>query len=129
MINFLRRFLGMDLALTEIDTLRARRNELYDQIKELQETHRDELALKDLEIQRLTDLMLMEHGVIIRDNESRATTNEKPQPIGRRPAWSNVRKRFEDADAKMAQTIAKDQVDKVRDYWQKKDQKANEEIA
>ena len=120
MIEFLRRFVGMDAVIT------AKQIHIVELTAQLCEA-RAMIQSKDEEIRRLTDLMLTEHGVILRENETRATPTEKPQPIGRRPAWSTVKKRFEDADAKMARQLAKDQVDEMSKYWKDKNSKAESE--
>ncbi len=123
MIEFLRRWLGMDLLLSEIDSLRQKRNELYVELKETHGHYQDLLAIKDEEIRRLTDLMLIEHGVISREPDARTTQPNKPQPIGRRASFRSMREKYEAADRKMA----KDQVDVLKDYWTKKDQEASKE--
>ncbi len=120
MINFLRRFLGFDLLefskQAHIDAL----------AQQLVYAHY-ELVEKDQEIKRLTDLFLTEHGVIHPEVAPDWSKKEKPQPIGRRASFRTIRNKFEAADAKMAQEIAKDQVEKLSDYWTKKNQEAAKE--
>lgn len=84
-----------------------------------------QLDKKDQEIRRLTDLMLIEHGVIHQNETGPAQEKSKPQPIGRRPSWRQVQERYEQADAQMAKT----QVNALKDYWTKKDQEASKEAS
>lgn len=81
------------------------------------------MTSKDEEIQRLTNLILMEHGVIIREPFSGEVPKRAPQAVNRRETFRDVRKRYEEADKK----FATDQVNDVKDYWTKKDQIAKQE--
>ncbi len=113
-MSWLTKFLGFD------ELIIAKDGEIVNLYTQL---HRkdEQLREKDQEIRRLTDLMLTEHGVIVRESDE-VKSQEKPQPIGRRQSWGSIQKKFETADAKLAQESAKVMVDSVRDYWIKKEQ-------
>lgn len=119
-MSWLTKFLGFDEIIVAKD---GEIVNLYTQLHRKDE----QLAMKDEEIRRLTDLMLVEHGVISREPDARTTQPAKPQPIGRRASFRTIRNKFEAADAKVAQEISKDQVEKLREYWGNKDQIAQQE--
>lgn len=108
MRNFLIKFFGLDLALAEKNSEVAH---LWQKIDE-----------KDQEIQRLTNLILTEHGLIRVQNTNQS--NEKPAPINKRASWPQVQKDLERAD----QAVARKQVNDLAEYWQKKDQEALSEL-
>jgi hypothetical protein len=117
-MSWLTRFLGYDFT---IGRLESQVQDYRDLVRTKDEIFSSMLDIKDQEIRRLTDLMLVEHGVIRPESDEPRKPIEKPQPIGKRQSWGSVQKRFEAADAKFAQEAAREQVDKVRDYWLKKD--------
>ena len=84
--------------------------------------YKRQLVEKDQEIRRLTDLMLIEHGVIHLDQGPSAPA-EPPKAINRRPSWNQMKTRYEEADAK----LAAENTGKLREYWVNKDQEARKE--
>lgn len=106
------RLLGVDLIIG------SKMNEIAS-LKNLLEYNQHLVDEKDQEIRRLTDLMLVEHGVIHPEGAPQEP-REAPKSINRRPSWNQVKTRYEEADAK----LAAEQSGTLRDYWLKKDQEA-----
>lgn len=115
-MSWLTRFLGYDFT---INRLESQVQDYRDLVQVREESFRCVLDLKDEEIRRLTDLMLVEHGVIHPEGVVQQT-QEQPRPINRRPSWNQVKTRYEEADAKLAAESS----GKLRDYWLKKDKEA-----
>ena len=111
-MSWLTKFLGFD------EIIIAKDGEIVNLYTQL---HRkdEQLSLKDEEIRRLTNLMLVEHGVIHPEGVVQQT-QEQPRPINRRPSWNQVKTRYEEADAKLAAESS----GKLRDYWLRKDKEA-----
>jgi predicted HNH restriction endonuclease len=108
-MSWLSRLLGMD-AIVEAKDLEI--TNLYTQLHNYQQM----LELKDHEIQRLTNLILMEHGVIVRERFEGEIKSGSPKAINKRPNWRAVQKDFEKADM----SVAKSQVDDIKEYWENK---------
>ena len=125
-MSWLTRFLGYDFTISRLESQVL---DYRDLLRVKEESYNCVLGLKDDEIRRLTDLMLVEHGVIQRESSSAPHTTEKPQPVGRRQSWGSVQKRFETADAKFAAGQAAEMADSVKKYWEKKDASAGTEGA
>lgn len=125
-MSWLARLLGYEEVLNaktrDIISLEAQVQGLFDQQDMLHEMLRD----KDIEIRRLTDLILTEHGVIRPEPVQREST-EKSQPINRRENFRTIRNRFEAADRKLAEKITKDHAEVLTDYYKKKNAVAEQE--
>lgn len=120
-MSWLTKFLGFDLIIESKDS------EIVNLQIQLQ--HQNEvIAAKDQEIQRLTNLILTEHGVIQREGEAKVSES-KPQIVNRRGSFKALRDKYERADAAMAEKISQEHTEVLTEYWTKKNQQAMQEKA
>lgn len=115
-MSWLSRLLGYDASLEMFD---VERRFLQATINEAQVI----IKRKDEEIQRLTNLMLTEHGVIHEANLRPDPKTTEPLPLNSRFSWTKKQRSMERADALVART----RNEKLEEYWKKKDEEAEQE--
>lgn len=85
----------------------------------------EELQLKDQEIQRLTNLILTEHGVI--RPEFGAIGTGEPRMINRKSSWPQRQREFEKLDRTIGKKPVDTSVDDKEAYWNQKSEQAMNE--
>lgn len=105
------------------------RRSISDRTNEEREYYQHEIDKKNLEIQRLTDLILKEHNVIRPDHVTHATPGR--EMIQRNPGWPQKRRDLEkkDADAAMKQKVLEDNATELKRRWETSKVQSTDEIA
>lgn len=129
-IHFLGGWTWDDLARDKIQDDSAHRKEI-ERVKsdwnEDREYYQHELDKKNLEIQRLTDLILTEHGVI---RPTQATSERKiTEPIQRSQSWQSKKSDLEKKDRIEAQNLLNENAAKLAERWTNGGVQSVDEIA
>ena len=116
-MSWLSKFLGLDDLITELG---ARHIDHINDYRDVINSYRERENYLNSEIQRLTNLILTEHGVIAREGQVNIRPSGPPQPVNKRASWPQKQREYEQADKILAQSNSH----ALLDYWTKKDQQA-----
>lgn len=109
------------LRLTGVDLIIASKMNEIVSLKNILEYCNTIIWQKDEEIKRLTNLILTEHGVMLRNNETRAV-NSEPRIINKKSSWPQRQRELERADAQLAKQKAATINPVLEKHWNDKNE-------
>jgi len=111
LLNWLIKLLGGFTVAELTDRVIEARGDYKEERIHYEDLMREEREKKDAEVQRLSNLIFKEHGVIQPEQEKRDPTEFKP--MHKRMSWRERQKELQQKDAR-------EQADRVQAQWEKK---------